>query len=272
MNRLRNNRSKDQLTRDFTLRAYHDLITALRQAGYAGISVLEYLQGDYPEDRKIVILRHDVDALPFNSLAKAEVEKAIDFRSSYYFRAVSGSYEPEVMRKIEKMGHEVGYHYEDLASQRGDVEKAWESFQSNLDKFRQVVQIKTACMHGSPLSRYDNRDLWKSYDYSDVGIVGEPYFSLDFGKIKYLTDTGRRWDGGRVSIRDRTEQGAMQIYRTSFEIIEALNGGMFPTQALITTHPQRWNDGILPWSVELVTQNIKNAIKRIFLIKKKLTL
>jgi len=58
-------------------------------------------------------------------------------------------------------------------------------------------------MHGSPRSPYDNNEVWKKYDYRELGIIAEPYFDLDFSKVLYLTDTGRRWDGEGVSIRDK---------------------------------------------------------------------
>ena len=58
-------------------------------------------------------------------------------------------------------------------------------------------------MHGSPRSRFDNKSLWKKYDYKDYGIIGEPYFDIDFNDVFYLTDTGRRWDGDKVSVRDK---------------------------------------------------------------------
>ena len=45
--------------------------------------------------------------------------------------------------------------------------------------------------------------MWKKYDYRELGIIAEPYFDLDFSKVLYLTDTGRRWDGEGVSIRDK---------------------------------------------------------------------
>ena len=60
--------------------------------------------------------------------------------------------------------------------------------------------VKTICMHGSPLSKWDNRDLWKRYNYRDYGIIAEPYFDVDFDEVFYITDTGRRWDGDKVSI------------------------------------------------------------------------
>ena len=39
----------------------------------------------------------------------------------------------------------------------------------------------------------------------DYGIIAEPYFDLDFDEVFYLTDTGRRWDGDDVSVRDKVE-------------------------------------------------------------------
>ena len=33
-------------------------------------------------------------------------------------------------------------------------------FGRNLEKFRKFYPVKTICMHGSPLSKWDNRDLW----------------------------------------------------------------------------------------------------------------
>ena len=40
-----------------------------------------------------------------------------------------------------------------------------EDFRFYLDKFRNIYPVKTICMHGSPLSKYDNRLLWEKYDY-----------------------------------------------------------------------------------------------------------
>jgi hypothetical protein len=58
-------------------------------------------------------------------------------------------------------------------------------------------------MHGSPRSKYDSKDIWHKFSYCDLGIIGEPYFDTDFSQVFYLTDTGRRWDGYKVSVRDK---------------------------------------------------------------------
>ena len=104
-------------------------------------------------------------------------------------------------------------------------ELAIDDFRLNLEKFRKICAVKTICMHGSPLSKWDNRDLWKRYDYRDFGIIAEPYFDVDFDEVFYLTDTGRRWDGDDVSVRDKvegTEVGCQmsEIRRREFKVSE----------------------------------------------------
>ena len=47
--------------------------------------------------------------------------------------------------------------------------------------------------------------MWEKYDYRGYGIVGEPYFDIDFENVAYYTDTGRRWDGSGVSVRDKVD-------------------------------------------------------------------
>jgi len=117
-------------------------------------------------------------------------------------------------------------------------------------------------MHGSPASRYDNRDLWKHYNYRNFGIIGEPYFDIDFDKVFYLTDTGRCWDGYKYSVRDKVKSGFKQSYHSTYDIIEAAKNGSLPECIMITTHPQRWTDHRLEWLLELVSQNVKNVVKR----------
>jgi hypothetical protein len=122
-------------------------------------------------------------------------------------------------------------------------------------------------MHGSPLSKYDNKLLWKYYNYRDYGIIGEPYFDIDFDEVFYLTDTGRCWDGWKVSIRDKVPQQAEWIkqglvFHSTNDIIKAIQQDRFPRKAMLTFHPQRWTNRPIPWIKELILQNAKNIVKR----------
>ncbi|MCX6266812.1 MAG: hypothetical protein NTW16_05570 [Bacteroidetes bacterium] len=49
------------------------------------------------------------------------MEQADGIRGSYYFRVVPESYDETIIREIALLGHEIGYHYEDLTLAGGDV-------------------------------------------------------------------------------------------------------------------------------------------------------
>ena len=263
---------------DFTFHTFKKLLKALKEQQYAFQSFVGFLKNPAP---RAIILRHDVDARKLNSLHAAKLEAELGISGTFNFRMVSQSFDPEVIREIAALGHEIGYHYEDLSTVKGNYEEAIKSFEQNLAKLRHIVPIETICMHGSPLSKYDNRKIWERYNYKRYGIIGEPYFDLDFSQMLYLTDTGRRWDGEKVSIRDKVSgerergregegvreriesQTSQSIFHSTFDIIHAASQGKLPDKIMITIHPQRWEDRPLPWIRELVFQNCKNVIKSI---------
>jgi len=272
---------------DFTFKTYKRLITGLIFQGYEFQTFSEFAGKPV---KQAVIIRHDVDRKPGNALKMAQLEKQVGINGTYYFRALPGSFDKKVIEQIAGMGHEIGYHYENLSTvaRRKEYRKretaadnrdpkdrnrkflyksALNDFKKNLEMFRKLVPIKTICMHGSPLSRFDNRDLWKVYDYRDFGIECEPYFDLDFSEVFYLTDTGRRWDGDHVNVRDRVNQTDKKrpVYRTTWDIIDAVTAGTFPLRVMITIHPQRWSDNSFDWAWELISQRVKNAGKRMLI-------
>ena len=247
------------MNRDFTVRKYSELLDAFKEADYRFQTFRDFLK--QPLDR-VVILRHDVDKLPLNSLNFAKLEKDKGINASYFFRSVPVSFKPSVIRSIHQMGHEIGYHYEVMNQANGDVYRALEMFNQNLVKFRNVAKIETICMHGSPMSKYDNRELWNKFNYYNYGIIGEPYFDIDYSKVLYLTDTGRSWSNEETNIRDKVESPFFYEIKNTDQLIELINKKELPNQIMLNTHPQRWNDDFLRWGKELVWQNMKNQIKR----------
>lgn len=240
---------------DFTLNKYKELLMALKQYGD-------------------VILRHDVDLKPQNSLATAKLECELGWKAIYYFRAVPESWDESIILGIASLGHEIGYHYESLTTCNGDVEAAYRDFCGNLEKLRKLVPVSSICMHGSPKSKWDSRDLWKHYDYRSLGIVFEPYLDTDFTKRFYLTDTGRCWDGFKFSVRDKIpvfqEEWVKNgwTYHSTDDIINAIRKKELPKCLMITTHPQRWTDDKILWVKELLAQNMKNVLKRVIVAGK----
>lgn len=250
---------------DFTLKKYKSLLQTLLHQDYRFQTFEDYLSNRV--EGKVVVLRHDVDKKPYNSLAVAEIENALGIKASYYFRIVPQSNDADVIRRIVELGHEIGYHYEDLSLAKGDLDKAIAHFGSSLDYFRQFYPVVTICMHGSPTSKFDNRSIWGLFSYREYGIIGEPYFDIDFSDMFYITDTGRRWDGYKVSVRDKipkfqdewTRQNL--VFRTTDDIIQALNAAALPDRLMMTTHPQRWTDNRVLWLKEWCFQGMKNVVK-----------
>lgn len=247
--------------RDFTLLMYTDLCQSFEKQGYKFITFSDFCaNNDY---EKFVIMRHDVDRSSKRAKQMARLENEMNFRSSYYFRFRNGHCDENIIKEIAALGHEIGYHYEDLSLAKGDYNQAIAAFRNNLNRLRDIYPVKTICMHGNPLSKWDNREIWQNYCYQDFDIIGEPYFELDFNKVLYLTDTGRRWDGEKVSIRDKVASKYQYKFRTTFDIIKELSDDNFPDKLMINIHPQRWIDKPLPWLKEIVWQNAKNVIKHI---------
>jgi len=256
---------------DFTRTKYRQLVLALQKSGIP------------------FTLRHDVDKRPYHSLALAQIEAELGVQAVYYFRCVPCSNDPDVIRQIVALGHEIGYHYEDMSLCQGDPAAAIQHFEQWLTYFRQFYPVHRICMHGAPTSQFDGKDLWKHYDYHDFGVDYEPYFDEDFNKTFYLTDTGRRWDGYRVSVRDKvpqqdtwTRQGL--TFHTTDQIIAFLlaqrstrpsgrstsaSVQLAQRSILITTHPQRWCSSPLQWTQELLTQSFKNIIKYLLICLRK---
>ena len=255
------------MARDFTLNKYRELLESLISAGYALIAYEDLFNGVIPE--KYVILRHDVDDLPLQSLRKAEIEKQLGARATYYFRIVEESNVPEIIRAIATAGHEIGFHYEDLSLANGNFKKAIRLFEKNLAYFRNYYPVKTICMHGSPTSIWDNRMIWKEINYKDYNVIAEPYFDTDFNSTLYITDTGRRWDGNLVSVRDKVKNSFQRSFRfrSTNDILRSLQAGKLPDKIMLTTHPQRWHNELRPWIKELILQNIKNFIKKNFYVQ-----
>ncbi|RXA20919.1 hypothetical protein EQO05_04195 [Methanosarcina sp. MSH10X1] len=288
--------------RDFTLQKYESLLQAIKSTDYAVSTVHGFLE---TAPKKCIILRHDVDRAVNRNLEMAKLEYRYGIRSTYYFRHVEETFKPEAILQIANMGHEIGFHYEVMDKANGNPEKAIEIFKRELEDLRLitrgVTEIRTACMHGNPLKPWSNRDLWKKYDFRDFGIEGEPYFSIDYSKVFYLTDTGRTWADLKIRVKDtidrpeansRSKANARQGVNAGIERTgsgsDSCSGSDLRDTALaaagvkdiastddvirlvesqklpricLLVHPNRWCEDPGGWAKELVFQNIKNVGK-----------
>lgn len=243
---------------DFTITKYKELCLALLNCGYAPLMAHSYLRIGKGNTGKLVILRHDVDRKPFNALKMAELENELEIQSTYYFRYPC-TFKPDTMEKIRGLGHEVGYHYEVLSKAKGNYEKAINLFEYELSEFRKIVDVKTICMHGSPLSKYDNRDLWKRYDFREFKIVGEAYLSIR--DVNYFSDTGRSWNWNnkmRDFMPDKKEEIVVETTDDLMELAKENRVDKF----YILVHPERWALNGIEWGFNYIKDFAFNVGKK----------
>lgn len=251
--------------KDYTLEIYEALLLQALQSGYQFQTFEQYIEN--PKAGKVLVLRHDVDRIPINAYKMAKIERKVGVDASYFFRIVKSVWNPKIIKDVTDLGHEVAYHYEDLTITKGDYEKAIKHFEHHLAELRKFYPSKTICMHGSPMTKWDNRKIWDKYNYRDYGIIAEPYFDVDYSQTFYVTDTGRSWDNAEFNVRDRVNSGFDITINSTHHLIQLFKEGKMPEKVIINTHPHRWFSPGLNWYKELIMQNLKNRIKRLIVKK-----
>lgn len=256
------------LANDFTLAAYRQLLQRLTAEGAQLGPMLGEMAGAVADWS--VRLRHDVDRWPSRAAAMGRAEAGLGVRSTYYFRVKRHVFDERIISELSDACHEIGFHYESLADARGDMALAWDLFRRDLDRLRKLVTVKTIAMHGRPFQNWDSRDLWKHYDYRSVGLVSEAYLNIDWTGTRYFTDTGRCWNG-TSNVRDRplvrNALSSPRLESTSHlaDFLVAQRG-----QAVVSSHPERWADGILDGAVMAVIDGGTNIAKDLLLGYRKL--
>ena len=253
------------MMRDFTLAAYQRYLHILRESGAEFLTFSEFLENTKVAP-SVVLIRHDVDRKPRNALRMARLEKSMGIKATYYFRDRKRIFIPEIVREIEQMGHEIGYHYECLSDADGNFEQAYLLFKAALAKYRSIANIKTISMHGSPLKPFDNRDLWNSNSgdalLKDLEILGEIYLAIDYTNIAYVNDTGRNWLSTKSNRRDKVSSNINADFASQRDLEAYFKS---PDKIVVfQVHPERWSNTIAEWFVQLCLDYATNLAKVFF--------
>lgn len=171
---------------------YRELLQLASKSGYTmlGIEAFYTLLKQEAVKGKYFILRHDVDTDPAACDAFMETELAAGAFSSYYFRL--RTIDLPRMRKLQKAGFEVGYHFEELSDlvkkyrlrTRDEVEAHFpemrERFAANVMRLNRELEhpIRSAASHGDFVNRILGISNFSFLDESlrkETGIVLEGY-------------------------------------------------------------------------------------------------
>jgi len=281
---------------DFTYPKYVKLCKVVIDANMTILTVKDYVLMDEKPD-KFVIFRHDIDDEVdlYYASKMAKTEDELGFKTTYYFRTCEKVFEPKIIKEIADIGHEIGYHYEVLGEAEGDYSKAIELFESGLNRFKGIYNVKTIAQHGGPLrsglnvvtlsnmlellkyiiqrkpvfDHWESKDIWKKYDFRDYGIIGEPYLSIDFDNVVYLSDTNRSWIDTKYRLKDRVgaEQSinAVKNIKRTDDLVEAIESGELQ-RVHILIHPSNWKETFGEWVKWFMLQQMRNVGKRVLVM------
>jgi hypothetical protein len=163
------------------------------------ISIGEWLAKPEKDPNHILVLiRHDVDVRLSRARRMAKEEMKLGIPSCYYFRNSAERYTfddaKELIKEIASAGLlEVGFHYETVSNVDGDVIKATDLFQKEVEEFRRIYPIRMISAHGDGIVRDISEKLVgrnfslvseRLVDLNSLGLVSAYHLFHDY----YLSD------------------------------------------------------------------------------------
>lgn len=251
-------------TQNNRITEYEEILAKAREHGYQMISLEKYAKGDYDKDKKILLLRHDVDHVSPGTRAMFMAEQKYEAAASYYFRWSTADY--LLMKEIIVGGGESSLHFETIANflrrQQGnqytkeDVLYRKDFFlqllKNELALFRAYYDVpcQTLASHGAEENGWvgvSNNYLTDDESvYDELGIVLEAYQKKFIDSMGiYISDTVMEYNGGYCY--GKTPQ-------------EAIAEGISPI--LFLSHPNHWKYTSRGQFRKIVKSIIKSPIRR----------
>lgn len=152
-------------------------------------------------DRPFLIVKHDVEAKPEKALRIGQIEHQFGITATYYVHAffLEDPRAVSILKEIESLGHEIGYHYDVLDQNDGDRNKAAMTFEEALSNFRgKGFVIKSVCPHGNPTKKRtgysSNKDFFLDPQirarFNDIVDVYTAFPTMVRKNYLYVTDAG----------------------------------------------------------------------------------
>jgi len=190
--------------------SYQDFLDEILRLGYQPIRVMDYFN-QVPITDKTIVLRHDVDISALYALKMAEIEHAKGIQSTYYFRWCT--VDPQIIKTVRAMGHEVGLHYETLATYAEEhrlksaqeitpavTEELRKRLKYELEEFKRQFgeDLYTISSHGADqnikLGVTNYQAVMKGQNPHDYGIIGDAYEEKIIKRFSYMSDAGGIWE------------------------------------------------------------------------------
>jgi len=226
------------------LQIYKEILLYAKSNGYILISLSDWYENYIDSDKKVIVLRHDVDYDAKGAIEMYKIEKELGAKSSFYFRWLT--VDDNIMKTINNDGFEVSLHYETLATyaKHNKITKADEitsdvlnlcfnNLKNEIKEFEQKFwKINSICSHGDKVNRQLKVSNYKIIDntkFEELGIKFNVYNQEIMDKFDaYISDS---------SIYSNFE---WKHFGSPYNAID----NELKTICLLT-HPIHWNQGFV---------------------------
>lgn len=254
----------------FIYKQWDDFCRKLRDNGFISVSAATILKAK--SDKPFLLLKHDVETNPSKALRLAQIENNYSHKGSYYVQAylLSSIKNIDILKQIQELGHEVSYHHDVMDSNKGNINKAEEEFQRNIELFENNgFYVQTVCQHGNPIIDRDgyssNRDFFRNAKvtqmYEHISEIMVNFKSRINEDYKYISDVGYGWKiifdpENNDIIKSEEKDIALGSLDEIMNVLKSENS------VIISTHPHRWHSNIVTAQAkDIVFKSIKYSTK-----------
>lgn len=232
------------------------------------------------EEKSFLVLKHDIENSVSRAFKMAEIEKKYGQRGSYYAHAylLENLKNVEMLKEMQKMGHEISYHYDVMDSSHGNMKQAISEFEKNKLLFEGLgFKLITVCQHGNPVIERvgytSNRDFFRSEYvqslYPEISDIMVNYKGKHNTEYTYYSDAGRKFclifDPINNDIVDSEDKNI--AYKDLNELFDNLEA-----KAIISTHPHRWTNSECSYLIKerlfKIIKYIAKKLMRVPMLKK----
>jgi hypothetical protein len=207
-----------KLVQQSRLDEYRKILDLAINHDYFITSLSDWYEHDFYQDKKVLILRHDVDYNPHAAYKMFKIEKERNVMSTFYFRW--STVDMKVISALVANGFEVSLHYETLATfcrakkiQIGKqitdeiLTECRSLLTDEVKKFEMnYIKPKTLCSHGERINMklgIPNHALMTDKSYKNLGIYFETYDPEILQRFTaYISDAsikaGQKWKYGKT--------------------------------------------------------------------------
>lgn len=182
-----------------TYKEYASFCEKIREIGVPTYTVEQACGDCSKRNNAFMLIKHDVEDKPEKALAIGKIEKRFGIQATYYVHSffLKNPKHVSILKQMQKLGHEIGYHYDVLDNNDGDKLKSTQEFKEALECFNNNgFKIKTLCPHGNPLKKRvgysSNKDFFLDENirkqFSDIEDVYITFPDLVENDYLYITD------------------------------------------------------------------------------------